>query len=168
VLRALLLVVVLASSASAEPVRSDRKVLVAITIPDWMYITSHDVTFPLPGLHVGYQAHRRVLAEVGVAFMPLPYGASAALAHAGARYLFRESRWSPYALGRVGAYTSDPDEGDGGTWPFVVTGLGMELAATGGFAAWLEAGVGLVSFENLDRRETNAAVWISVGAGYRF
>lgn len=167
-LRALFVVAVLASAASAEPVRTDRKILIAISIPDWMYITSHDATFPLPGLHVGYQVRPRVLAEVGAAFMPMTYGAYAGVADAGARYTFRDGRFSPYALGRVGAYLSSPDEGDGGTWPFVVTGLGLELAATGGFAAWGEAGVGIVSFESNNRRDTNAAVWVSVGVGYRF
>ena len=148
--------------------RSARRKLIAVSIPDELYINNHDVTLPLPGLRLGYQAHKVMLVEVGVAYIPMPYGASVALAHVGGRYLLTDTRFAPYVFARVGAFFGDPDEGDGGTYPFGAAGLGLELAATGGFAAWAELGPGLASFEQFDERTTELALFVSVGLGYRF
>ncbi len=168
-LRAVALVLLASTPAFADvSTRSARRRLIAISIPDELFINNHDVTFPLPALRIGYQAHPVMLVELGISYLPLPYGAHAALVHVGGRYLLTDHRFAPYVFSRVGAYDSSPDEGDGGTYPFLAAGLGIELAAQGGFAAWAEAGPGLASFEQLDQRETELALFVSVGLGYRF
>lgn len=168
-LRALALVLILATPALADvSARSARRRLIAVSIPDELFISNHDVTFPHPALRVGYQAHPVMLVEAGLSYLPLPYGAHAALVHVGGRYLLTDNRFAPYGFARVGAYDSSPDEGDGGTYPFLAAGLGIELAARGGFAAWAEAGPGLASFEQFDERTTELALFVSVGLGYRF
>jgi hypothetical protein len=142
--------------------------LVGLAIPDELYIANHDVTFPLPALRVGYQVHRAMFVEVGVSYLPLRDGASAALAHLGGRYLLTDTRFAPYVFARLGVYRDDPDEGDGGSYPFGAAGLGLELAMVGGFAAWIDAGPGLASFEQFDMRTTEVALFVSAGLGYRF
>lgn len=149
-------------------VRSARRRLVAIAIPDELLINNHDATFPLPALRLGYQASKTVLIEAGLSYLPLRDGAHAALVQLGGRYGLTAGRFAPYVFARVGAYDDSPDEGSGGTYPFVAAGLGIELAAAGGFAAWAEAGPGLTSFELNEERSTELALFVSVGLGYRF
>jgi hypothetical protein len=157
------LLAIVPASASAD-VRMDRRRLVAVALPDGLYITNHDVTVPLPALRVGYQLHDHLMLEVGASYLP----PSNALAHVGGRYLFGTARVAPYAFARLGAYRDDPDEGDDGTYPFALGGAGIDLALRGGFAAWAEGGLGLASYENYDVRSTELAAYVSAGLGYRF
>ncbi len=164
-----LAVVTAAGAAHAdEAIRAERPLLVAVGLPDVMRMVDKDVTFPLPAIRIGYDVARRTTVELDVGGVPLPYGAHAAIAHVGVRRAFGDGAFAPYAVARAGVYDDSPDEGDGGRYPFVVGGGGIEYAGSSGLSAWLELETGVASFENLGERSAEWCIAGSAGIGYRF
>jgi hypothetical protein len=158
-MRSLVLLLVL----SAAPAAAERKLLVALTVPEGLAIANHDVTIPMPGIRVGYRFDGWSV-DAGVGYMPMPYDAEQSMVHVGTRRFLRAKPLAPYVMARVGLWNSRPDEGDAESAVFGVGGAGVEYAGSSGFTAWIELGAGGARYEGT----LEACFYVSAGIGYRF
>ncbi|HSD90221.1 MAG TPA: hypothetical protein VLB44_21970 [Kofleriaceae bacterium] len=147
------------------PVRSARRLTVALEVPEAFVVGGHDSTMPMTGVNVGLTVARHVDVSVDAATL---FGANLMLS-AGARYVALDGAASPFIGVRAGAYRHYATELEPYTIPYASGGVGVDLALRGGFAAWLEVGLGVASFEDGNRvpRETDLCYTGSLGVGYR-
>lgn len=142
-----LVMVVFAGAAHAETVRHERPLAIGIALPDALYLTGHDLTVPLPTLHVGYAVTPAASIEAGVGGIPMGDGGRHILGHIGARYRLTETSLTPFGMARVGAYDNKPDEGTPATYAFALAGGGLEYVHHSGLTLWLELGAGVANVD---------------------
>ena len=159
--RSALALVMVAGTAHADVDRTDRRLAIGLAIPDELYVTGHDVTVPLPTLHVGYAITAAASLELGLGGVPIGDGGRHLLGHVGARYRLTRHAVAPFVMARIGAYDHVPDEGTAGTYTFGLAGGGLEYVRSR-LALWLDVGAGVV-----DYRGATLAVGGSLGISLR-
>ena len=156
------------SQETVAPVRADRPILVGVSLSGpWM--ASHDVTIPLPSVRVGVNVSPRLALDLTAGTLSHDVGGRWTMFDLGARWFFAGGPLGPYALARVGAFHSKPDEGEGAhlTYPLAAVGGGLEYTCRCGFAAWAEAGPALFRYTDGKAHSAAGGVYMSLGVGYR-
>ena len=154
-------------SADLAPVRRERSIEVGATLV-WPWIASHDATVPLPSLRVGANISPRLAFDLTAGVLPHEANGRWSAFDLGARWFLGDGNASPYFMGRVGAFFDKADEGSNRSYPYATVGAGFEYACRCGFVAWGEAGPALAGYTSGGPHSAAAALYGSVGLGYRF
>ena len=155
-----------AGDAAVLPVRIDRPVLVGASLT-WPWVRSHDVTIPLPTLHLGVNLSPHLAVEVTGGWIPFGETGRLSMIDVGVRWLVMTDALAPYLLARAGDYWNNADEGGDRSYPFAAVGAGLDYSAAWGGAAWLELGPALFSYSDGISSAIAVGFYASVGVGYR-
>jgi hypothetical protein len=153
-----------ARAQESPVVRDDRRLLLAVTVPDFITVYGQDETVPMPAARLAVNFSPRFGADLTLS---APFGGFSQ-ASAGARFFLSEHRLSPYLLAHLGRFRKgDDSHGAARSVDYLAGGGGLEFAGWSGFTAWLEAGQALVRSDRTGGPEWGAGLYASAGIGFR-
>jgi hypothetical protein len=160
-------------AASAEPdaavvaIRETRRVLVAIGVPDVLWLPGHDATVPLPAVRLAVNLSPALSLDMTAGELPYATAGLWSTVHVGLRYFFAPRPFSPYVVLRAGSWMDHADEGNNRSYPFAALCAGVEQVWKNGFTLWAEAGPAVISYMDDGPRSWVTGLQGSAGVGLR-
>jgi hypothetical protein len=153
---------------AAPSIRQSRRVLLAVGVPDVLWIRGHDATMPLPTVRLGVNLSPVLSLDLTGGGLPVE-GDLSATVHLGLRWYFARRPLAPYVVLRAGTWMDrgSPNEGGNRSYPFAALGGGVEQTWNNGLTLWTELGPALVSYMAGGPRSWAAGVQGSAGIGLR-
>jgi hypothetical protein len=153
-----------ARAQESPVVRDDRRLLLAVAVPDFIAVYGQDETVPMPAGRLAVNFSPRFGADLTLS---APVGGFSQ-ASAGMRLFLSEHRLSPYLLAHLGHFRKGEDShGPARSVDYLAGGGGLEFAGFSGFTAWLEAGQALVRSDRTGGPQWGAGLYASAGIGFR-
>jgi hypothetical protein len=154
--------------AGKVAIRENRRVLVAIGVPDVLWLPGHDVTVPLPTVRLAVNLSPALALDVTAGELPYETTGLWSTVHVGIRYFFAPRPFSPYVVLRAGTWMDHANEGAGDrSYPFAALCGGVEQTWKKGLSLWAELGPALISYTDGGARSWIAGLQGSAGIGVR-
>jgi hypothetical protein len=160
-------------AAVAEPdvaevaIRENHRVLLAIGVPDVLWLSGHDVTVPLPAVRLAVNLSPALSLDVTAGELPYESTGLWSTVHVGLRWFFVPRSFSPYVVLRAGTWLDHAEEGNNRSYPFAALCGGVEQVWKNGLTLWGEAGPAVISYMDDGPRSWVAGLQGSAGIGLR-